>query len=426
MNKEKEGKEVKEKAINSDDSDNEAPEEHTNTMNMNANQTTTSQSNASGLLSKRPIIFICNDPYSKGLRPLKKYCHIFKAEKDPQALSMRVKEVAEIEGISLDREVVNQIIKGFDSDIAGCMGFLDILGLHKARGLGGCLPKNKILALLKAASTAESQKKGYIETIKSIFNKAPDEARFKSGEENAKKIYQSVLQNLEPLQLLDGIVMNYFQCDQILHNINSVAELLYSLTRGYQNYQLIRKSQLYALERHIALPALYAYSNFFKKDWMRINYTSEVSSLRFESKKAEKVFTEMRNSLPPICQAFNSVKDYREDLNFIYEIIQPSIESNFLGPEEKKMIQDTILIMLQNGISFASSSNPSFLTNSKGNSRKALYEPLFEKYLMNGDSFPRVTLSDLALRQLQSNFQYMRHVYEAGGTSFVSCFLSRI
>lgn len=45
----------------------------------------------SGIFCKRPIIFICDDAYSKGLRPLKKYCHNFKLEKNEEALVERLK-----------------------------------------------------------------------------------------------------------------------------------------------------------------------------------------------------------------------------------------------------------------------------------------------------------------------------------------------
>ena len=55
-----------------------------------------------------------------------------------------------------------------------------------------------------------------------------------------------------------------------------------------------------------------------------------------------------------------------------------------LNGVDKRLLEDAIFIMIQNGISFAPSSNTSFLANAAGNTRKLLYEPLFEKYLTYG------------------------------------------
>lgn len=162
------------------------------------------------------------------------------------------------------------------------------------------------------------------------------------------------------------------------------------------------------------LPAVLAFSRFYKRDFMKVAYTSELSGMRYERAIAESVFAEMRNSLPPSGMAFTSKSDYKLELDQIYTIIQPKIESNFVAPEERRLMEDSMLIMIQNGMTFAGSTSQNYITNSKGNTRKAIYEPAFEKYLIYGDELPKVLISDLALRHMQNNFQYFTHVYEAG------------
>ena len=157
-----------------------------------------------------------------------------------------------------------------------------------------------------------------------------------------------------------------------------------------------------------------AFSRFYKRDFMKVAYTSELSNMRYERAIAESVFSEMRNALPPSGMAFINKSDYKLELDQIYTIIQPKIESNFVTPEERRLMEDSMLIMIQNGITFAGSTSQNYITNSKGNTRKAIYEPAFEKYLIYGDELPKVLISDLALRHMQNNFQYFTHVYEAG------------
>ena len=167
------------------------------------------------------------------------------------------------------------------------------------------------------------------------------------------------------------------------------------------------------------LPALYAFTRFFKRDLMKFNYVSEMTTNSFEVRTAKNLFAEMKNNLPALSVAFRTGNSYKLDLDMIYHIIQPQMESNFLTPEEHKTMVDSIFIMIENGISFAPSTSTVFIKNSKGNSRRALYEPAFEKYLIYADELPRVVISDIALRHMLNNYQYMTHVYDAQIPDFV-------
>jgi hypothetical protein len=85
----------KEQAKTGDDDDQSSKDSDDDTKGQNKTNTMNPESrdNRPGLLCKRPIIFICDDAYSKGLRPLKRYCHTFKLEKNQEALVERLKYI---------------------------------------------------------------------------------------------------------------------------------------------------------------------------------------------------------------------------------------------------------------------------------------------------------------------------------------------
>lgn len=129
---------------------------------------------------------------------------------------------------------------------------------------------------------------------------------------------------------------------------------------------------------------MFGFLKFCKRDWMKVNYTSEVTGYRYEMRTAANIYAEMRSNLPPKSLAFRNKYSYKADMDMIYSIIQPSIDSNFVSPEQRKMLEDAILIMIENGISFAAGTSNSNITNRQGNTKRALYEPQFEKYMIYG------------------------------------------
>ena len=68
--------------------------------------------------------------------------------------------------------------KGYNDDVAGCLGFLELISAQSNK----VLSKLDILALLKTSQTADSQSKSYYEVIKTIFNKSSNLTMFKTGE----------------------------------------------------------------------------------------------------------------------------------------------------------------------------------------------------------------------------------------------------
>ena len=79
----------------------------------------------------------------------------------------------------IDHEMLSQISSGFNNDISGCLSFLDLIAAQ-CRNRSS---KSEVLAVLKSSQTAESFNKGYYDVMKCIFNKSPNSAIFKSGEQ---------------------------------------------------------------------------------------------------------------------------------------------------------------------------------------------------------------------------------------------------
>lgn len=78
----------------------------------------------------------------------------------------------------MDSEAVVAIAKGYNNDVAGCLGFLELISAQNSKGLN----RIDLMSLLKSSQTAESQGKSYYEVIKTIFNKSANMTMFKTGE----------------------------------------------------------------------------------------------------------------------------------------------------------------------------------------------------------------------------------------------------
>jgi hypothetical protein len=152
--------------------------------------------------------------------------------------------------VQIDNDLVNAIVNGFGNDISGCLNFLDLVGARAGQRLN----KEMVLSLLKSSSTLETQNKSYYETMKTIFNKHLNMTMFKSGESNSKKIFHTILDSIEPQQLLDGIFCNYNQCDCVnAHLEKNTSDLMDSLVTALQRLTLVKRYQLFQIERYVAV-----------------------------------------------------------------------------------------------------------------------------------------------------------------------------
>lgn len=70
---------------------------------------------------------------------------------------------------------------------------------------------------------------------------------------NTRNIFETVLNSIEGHQLLDGLFMNYFQCDQISGDLESLLKFTVSLAKGYSTLQQVKRHMHFQLERYLAV-----------------------------------------------------------------------------------------------------------------------------------------------------------------------------
>jgi chromosome transmission fidelity protein 18 len=77
---------------------------------------------------KRPIIFICNDPYSKGLRELRKKAIIFNFRKSPSdKFHKRLNDICVSEGLAINSDMLKKICEQNEYDIRSCLNQLELI-----------------------------------------------------------------------------------------------------------------------------------------------------------------------------------------------------------------------------------------------------------------------------------------------------------
>jgi hypothetical protein len=75
---------------------------------------------------KRPIIFICNNPYAKGMKLLRETSFVFNFQRHIESVVERLKDVCSEERIVADVGTLTQMVSMFDGDMRSCLNFLDM------------------------------------------------------------------------------------------------------------------------------------------------------------------------------------------------------------------------------------------------------------------------------------------------------------
>lgn len=58
---------------------------------------------------------------------------------------------------------------------------------------------------------------------------------------------------MEGHQLLDGLFMNYFQCDQIQGDYEALLKFYVYLAKGYSNLMQVKRHMYFQLEKYLAV-----------------------------------------------------------------------------------------------------------------------------------------------------------------------------
>ena len=133
-------KENKGKTQPHEEEGNKAEEEEDPTENTNQNQ------NKEKIQIKRPIIFICNDIYSKGLRDLRKKAIVFHFRKThTDKLVNRLREICQKEHVLIDHETMLRLCEINDNDIRSCLNTLELISRNRREMGRGARPMNNVI-----------------------------------------------------------------------------------------------------------------------------------------------------------------------------------------------------------------------------------------------------------------------------------------
>lgn len=180
----------------------------------------------------------------------------------------------------------------------------------------------------------------------------------------------------------DGIFTNYLlSSGGVFQDIN-LANLAHLLTKSHIQTVFNFKNRTTSLEKISKLVSVFTYFNFVKEGKNRLEYTTVVNSLRYKKKVSSDIFEQMRNSLPPINQIFQTRLIYRLNFDYLYQLIQPAVQRNFLTHKEKEVMKDCILIMIDNGITLLPNTSALPIKNSLGETFCPNFSPNFEEFLI--------------------------------------------
>ena len=122
---------------------------------------------------KRPIIFICNDIYAKGLRELRKKAIVFHFRKtQTEKLINRLREICNKERILIDHETLLRLCDSNDNDIRSCLNTLELISRGKKEANKGARFMNNIV--LKENSFLNNKKentKGCLDIMEDLIYK---------------------------------------------------------------------------------------------------------------------------------------------------------------------------------------------------------------------------------------------------------------
>ena len=93
------------------------------------------------------------------------------------------------------------------------------------------------------------------------------------------------------------------------------------------------------------------------------------------------------------------------------KIIQPAIKNVCLDKKDRILLEDTILIMLEHGISITNELSP---MNVPGTVLvfKPKYTPEFEKLFIYGDTIPEHFINERTSLHVTQHYEYMKNIYD--------------
>ncbi|XP_071574574.1 chromosome transmission fidelity protein 18 homolog isoform X2 [Temnothorax nylanderi] len=282
----------------------------------------------------RPVICICNEPYTPSLRALRAAALIIPVpEVSPLRLAERLMDLARKEKLNVDFGDLVKIAERSGCDVRACIGVLQYMGSAN-------LKDNLSLGL-------KDTRKNLFDSWKSILTIPMNKGGVLTIPERIQNILRTV-QNGEMEKLAQGIFHNYPEiCDRKLDNVPMSLE-------WFQFYDLIT-----SLVTYKQIWSLMPYTNYGFIAWhlhlartqkVKLSYPTVINEVIQKSSKNMGILTAIRR----VCgrDVFTLTTDIA---SFLPDILAPrlrTVPSHLYSPKEKADLARIVNVMLEFGLSF--------------------------------------------------------------------------
>eukprot|EP00347_Sterkiella_histriomuscorum_P000515 403375550 len=355
---------------------------------------------------KRPIIFICNDLYSKALMPLRDIALCVKIEESNyERLLQRLRFICKKENFKVDDQILRELCEETRFDARSCINTLQFMAAQQREN-------GEKITVNQAVETCGKMTYGK-DNFDNVFNIA-DELLFCKDRHiytNNVKLLKEVRQKVQVLG--DSQLLN----DYLFHNYSSsvgyfdddlekTAYFLDTMSRAELNQSFIGRTQNYEMLSTQYIPA-YTFRKFCAGVRISKNeFPKEVRNFRFERQKYKDTFDKLLDLSGGKSQrkGFRKLKendvnneerfkldkntslqtgirkrDFNTDiLPFIYHMVHPNIReinTQLFTKHERIAFQQAIEIMIMFDITLKPESQDSLLDLSNYNADIAQFEP---------------------------------------------------
>eukprot|EP00047_Mylnosiga_fluctuans_P021185 m.101488 g.101488 ORF g.101488 m.101488 type:complete len:891 (-) comp8792_c0_seq1:175-2847(-) len=302
---------------------------------------------------KRPIICICNDPYSKVLANLKKIAYLIEFKPiDSRAMVARLETICRRKSIRADGRALSTLCGAADGDMRSCISALQF-----------CTVSSKSFTLADAESA--SGRKDKVVDLRMAWGAVFRLSKARGRGKETASTFNGVLETLQGRSMDDSglLLQSCFEHYTLVRGANAfdpdLVKTNYVLDWAmFQDLleHTVAAEQHFALLPYLPFPALAFHVNFSSKDppmmrWPRVQFEADAAHHRNEA-----VLAELLAGLPAIMQRSLSPRVLVLDMiwNLLY-IITPRLRPvvlALLSPKERELVQDIVAIMVAYGLTY--------------------------------------------------------------------------
>lgn len=283
-------------------------------------------------LINKPIIFICNNIYIKGLKDLRMTTRIFQFKKDEESVFRRIKEVLTTEKFLVDDRTLKLVCANFSYDIRAIFNFLE---LYLSKG------DFNSDSLLKNLTGHDDEHKNYFDIMSQLFF---------SGSFSKINFYYT------DATVFDGIFLNYCKLDKA-NDLKVLDSCLGELMCNDSTQTLIRSqgSAGYTYQRHAYSIVPFVFHFLRQKRYFMIDFPTFLMTFKRQRKEKHEILRSLTEELP-----FPHFESYKY-LDLLFKMLHINLKSMHLLPHQQKMLVRTIRIMILLGLQIKSTESTSLL-----------------------------------------------------------------